>query len=29
VATRYVFADVATESKLYKAGTKSCVTPGK
>jgi hypothetical protein len=29
VATRYVFADVATESKLYKVGTKSCVTPGK
>lgn len=29
VATRYVFADVATDSKPYKAGTPSCVTPGK
>lgn len=29
VATRFVFADVATESKFYKVGTPSCVTPGK
>jgi hypothetical protein len=29
VATRYVFADVATVSKPYRAGNLSCVTPGK
>lgn len=29
VATRYAFADVATESKIYTVGAKSCVTPGK
>jgi len=29
VATRYVFADVAVDSKPYKVGTPSCVTPGK
>jgi len=29
IATRYVFADVATVSKPYRAGTLSCVTPGK
>lgn len=29
VATRYVFADVATTSKPYRVGTPSCVTPGK
>lgn len=29
VATRYVFADVATVSKPYRVGTTSCVTPGK
>lgn len=29
VATRYAFADVATDSKPYRVGTPSCVTPGK
>lgn len=29
VASRYVFADVATTSKPYRVGTASCVTPGK
>ena len=29
VATRFVFADVAVDSKPYKTGTPSCVTPGK
>lgn len=29
IATRFVFADVATDSKPYKAGTPSCVSVGK
>jgi hypothetical protein len=29
VASRFVFADVATEGKVYKVGTPSCVVPGK
>ncbi|HEX8003391.1 MAG TPA: hypothetical protein VF519_11925 [Mycobacteriales bacterium] len=29
ITTRYVFADVATDSKPYKAGTPSCVPVGK
>ena len=29
VATRYAFADVATDSKPFRVGTPSCVTPGK
>jgi hypothetical protein len=29
ITTRYVFADVALDSKPYRVGTPSCVTPGK
>ena len=29
ITTRYVFADVATDSKPFRVGTPSCVTPGK